>query len=68
MMKARFAVPQLREVAMLEFCNALQTPGESLQEWGLRLYTLAVHAFGRGMGARETNEVVSQFCTGLLDK
>ena len=53
---------------MLEFCNALQTPGESLQEWGLRLYTLAVHAFGRGMGARETNEVVSQFCTGLLDK
>ena len=68
MMKARFAVHQLREVAMLEFRNALQRPSESLQEWGDRLSTLAVHAFGSGMGARETDEVVSQFCTGLLDK
>ena len=68
MMKARFAVHQLREVAMLEFRNALQRPSESLQEWGERLSTLAVHAFGSGMGARETDEIVSQFCTGLLDK
>ena len=33
MMKARFAVHQLREIAMLEFRNALQRPDESLQEW-----------------------------------
>ena len=44
---------------MLEFRNALQRPGESLQEWGERLSTLDVHAFGSGMGARETDEVVS---------
>ena len=68
MMKARFAVHQLREVAMLEFRNALQRPSESLQEWGERLSTLAIHAFGSGMGARETDEIVSQFWTGLLDK
>ena len=67
-LEARFGAPELIQTAHAQFYQALQTVGETLEDWADRVQTLAAKAF-RDLPEQHANEqMVVRFCQGLLDK
>lgn len=64
----RFDFCNLTETLVLEFHQAEQEVGESLEEWGERVVDLSLRAYNEMPDGRMYNMAVVRFCQGLTDR
>ena len=67
-LEARFGEQELAEAAQVRFQQAVQSSGETLEEWADRVLTLGTRAFKKLPETFVSAQVVNRFCQGLFDK
>ena len=64
----RFGSNELPETSTVKFQQAMQKPGECLEDWSDRVLTLATPAFRDLLEHYSQKEAIAKFCQGCLDK
>ena len=67
-LECRFGAKELPETSKAKFQQATQNQNESLEDWADRVLSLAMPAFRDLPEQYCTEEVISRFCQGCLDK
>ncbi|KAH3779171.1 hypothetical protein DPMN_180650 [Dreissena polymorpha] len=67
-LECRFGAKELPETSKAKFQQATQYQNESLEDWADRVLSLAMPAFRDLPEQYCTEEVISRFCQGCLDK
>ena len=67
-LEKRFGFRELPETAQVQFNNARQTPDELLEDWAVRVLSLATRAFRDLPEAHMYQQAVVRLCQGASDK